>query len=1379
MRILSTIFVLSLFALKISAQPISKLIDSYLSSEVQKNKWLQSDISDWYITDQYTDAVTGLTHVYIQQRHSNIIVYNAISNFLIKDGKVLYFKSGFIDHLENKINTSQSKINPESAFQFTLTHLKKGKATLRSVNKKVTNNSFIYESPEISDEEVKIQLVYRQTEKGVRLAWDVSLKIKNEAHWWNVRTDALTGEFVDKNDFTVECNFEYAESTEEISENVSFLPPPTVADYNVFAFPVEAPNFGSRTLLTDPASLSASPFGWHDIDGISGAEYTITRGNNVYAYEDANNDDLPGYSPNGGANLHFDFPFTANAIPTANQDASITNLFYDNNAIHDYLYPLGFTEAAGNFQQNNYGNGGLGNDYVRAEGFDGGGTNNANFSTPPDGLQGTMQMFLWTGNTLSCTNLNITSNTFNGSMSAVTAQFSSIGNVTANLILVNDGAGTVTDACSAITNNIAGKIALIDRGTCTFVSKAQAAQTAGAVAVIIANNTSSGAFSMTGSPTLTIPVISISQADGATLKSALLSGTVITTISTCVANQIDGSFDNGIVIHEYGHGVSNRLTGGPSQAGCLGNAEQGGEGWSDWLALMMTIRPGDQGVTARGVGTYAKGQVSTGPGIRRFPYSTNMSINPQTYGSIAANTEVHAVGEIWCDVIWDMSWLLIDQYGFNANPNIAAAGNNIAMRLVLEGMKLQPCGPGFLDARDAILTADAILYNNAHRCLIWQAFARRGMGFNASQGSANVAGDETQNFNLPPFCLPPTQVPTAAFTSDVNSVSCGGSVKFTDQSVQAFEWLWDFGDQTTSTFQNPTHTFTAPGVYNVKLTVTNPLGSDFIIHTITVNPAFNISVSAVPASICQGQQIQLNALASGSANRSYLVTNIPFAPDAGTGTLVSLTDDQVSGSNPIGFTFNFFGQNYTNFYISSNGLITFSANMPASPVYGSSIPSSADPDNFIALAWNDLNPQNAGSTISYFTTGISPNRKLVVKYNTSHYGGTSFPFVVQAIMYEGTNVVEIHTTTISDASSFDASATTTQGLENLDGSSGVPVPGRNGTIFSASNDAYRFTQYIPYSYLWNPGNLNGAAQTVVPASTGAYTVRVSDGTACLASFSTPSITVNVVDDGNACTTDACNTSNGTATHTAVSVDDGNVCTTDACNSSSGAITHSAVSVDDGIACTTDGCNSVTGVFHIPNNCGVTFHSNIFIEGYYLGGGLMSNCLNITGISPDPLASDFVTISAMNPNSPYSFVDSQVGTLKTNGDVTVVFGPAVNAGNNYYVKINHRNSIETWSAAPVQLNANANYLFSSAITQAFNSNQALTNDNTYAALFSGDINQDGAIDGTDFLDFDGPNQAGAGGYHVADLNGDGAVDGSDFLIFDPNNQNGVGSSVPIP
>ncbi len=1079
-------FLLILFCLAITgyAQDNRSLITSHLNAERGKNNWLPGDINDWVISDQYTDKTTGLTHTYIQQRHNGIIVYNAISVFAIKENSVLFFKPGLIDHLENKVNTDQPSITPEDAIRFTLSYLKKSELkTLQLISCDATAKRFVYDAPEISSSPVKVQLVYRQTESKVLLAWDVSIELKDEPHWWNIRVNALTGKFIDKNDYTAEDN------------------------YNVFPFPLEAASFGSRSILTNPADLTASPYSWQDVNGVAGADYTITRGNNVYSYEDANNDNLPGYSPDGGAGLNFNFPFVANAAPLTNQDASLTNLFYDNNAIHDFLYKLGFDEVAGNFQQNNYGHGGLGNDYVKAEGFDGSGTNNANFSTPPDGGSGRMQMYLWTGSGSACSSLNISSASFNGPMTIAVGEFSSVGTVTANLILAVDGISPVNDGCSAITNNVSGKIVLIDRGLCNFINKAQAAQAAGAVGVIIANNVSGAPPAMSGTPPVSIPCVSISQANGNTLKSALLAGTVSATIVTCSSNQIDGSFDNGIVAHEYGHGLSNRLTGGPSQASCLGNGEQGGEGWSDWLALMMTIEPGDQGTDARGIGTYAKGQPVNGAGLRRFPYSTNMSINPQTYTSLAANPEVHAIGEIWCDVVWDMSWLLIDQYGFSSAFN-PGSGNYLAMRLVMEGMKLQPCGPGFLDARDAILTADALLYNNAHRCLIWQAFARRGMGYNALQGSANTAGDETAGFNMPPFCLPATQPPVAAFTSDLNTVSCGGTVHFTDQSTQAFNWSWNFGDQATSILQNPVHTFTSPGSYNVKLVVSNPLGSDSIVHAITVTSTFTANVTATPPVICSGDSVQLNAVGSGSTYRSYLVSSIPYAPLSIADTAVSLTDDQMSGVKSIGFTFNFFGTNYTNFYICSNGFITFSPGMSPNVVYGVAIPSVSTPNNLIALAWNDLNPQNAGSSIGYVTTGTAPNRKLVVRYTTSHYGGTIYPFVVQAILYESTNVIEIHTTTISNASAFDPDATTTQGLENADGSGGVAVPGRNSATFTASNDAYRFTPYTPYSYNWLPGNLNGPAQTVHPVTTGTYAVQVSDGTACVATFNSPLITVN-------------------------------------------------------------------------------------------------------------------------------------------------------------------------------------------------------------------------------------------------------------------------------
>jgi hypothetical protein len=238
---------------------------------------------------------------------------------------------------------------------------------------------------------------------------------------------------------------------------------------------------------------------------------------------------------------------------------------------------------------------------------------------------------------------------------------------------------------------------------------------------------------------IAIPVLSISMADGNIIKSALANNvTTIAAISTCTALPVDANFDNGVIAHEYGHGLSNRLTGGAAQSGCLSNAEQGGEGWSDWLALVTTIEPGDVANDARGIGTFLSNQATTGPGIRRNPYSYDMAINPVTYSYLAGNAGVHPIGEIWCSALWDMTWLLINQYGYNANTNDTIAGNNIAMRLVIEGMKLQPCSPGFIDARDAILSADALLYNSKHSCLIWQAFARRGMGTFASQGSSNL-----------------------------------------------------------------------------------------------------------------------------------------------------------------------------------------------------------------------------------------------------------------------------------------------------------------------------------------------------------------------------------------------------------------------------------------------------------------------------------------------------------------------------------------------------------------------------------------------------------------------------------------------------------------
>jgi extracellular elastinolytic metalloproteinase len=156
------------------------------------------------------------------------------------------------------------------------------------------------------------------------------------------------------------------------------------------------PGVTPQTLVSGPGSTgnAESPSGW--------VSTNTTIGNNVDAYldRDNNNGADAGGRPTSSTQ---DFVYTHDplAAPTTvtNQMLAVSNLFYLNNVIHDKLYRHGFNEAAGSFQTNNFGKGGAGNDPVNAEAQDGGGTNNANFSTPADGSRPRMQMYLWTSAT--------------------------------------------------------------------------------------------------------------------------------------------------------------------------------------------------------------------------------------------------------------------------------------------------------------------------------------------------------------------------------------------------------------------------------------------------------------------------------------------------------------------------------------------------------------------------------------------------------------------------------------------------------------------------------------------------------------------------------------------------------------------------------------------------------------------------------------------------------------------------------------------------------------------------------------------------------------------------------------------------------------------
>src|SRR5690606_27441003 len=236
------------------------------------------------------------------------------------------------------------------------------------------------------------------------------------------------------------------------------------------------------------------------------------------------------------------------------------------------------------------------------------------------------------------------------------------------------------------------------------------------------------------------PSVFTNYSNGQARINAMQTETVNVTLKGTGSYMLDGSFDNGIVAHAYRHGISTRLTGGPNQ-NCLGgltNNEQMGEGWLDWFGLMLTMKPGDQPETPRGIGTYAVGQPTNGIGIRLAPYSTDFAINDYTYGDTNDTQNVvspHGVGFVWATMLWDLTWAYVDKYGFDPDLYTGTGGNNKVMQVVIDGLKLQGCQPGFVVGRDAILAADTAM-GGKDQCLIWDVFARRGVGVNASQGTS-------------------------------------------------------------------------------------------------------------------------------------------------------------------------------------------------------------------------------------------------------------------------------------------------------------------------------------------------------------------------------------------------------------------------------------------------------------------------------------------------------------------------------------------------------------------------------------------------------------------------------------------------------------------
>jgi hypothetical protein len=494
---------------------------------------------------------------------------------------------------------------------------------------------------------------------------------------------------------------------------------------------------------------------------------TITSGNNVFAYADV----LPPQGFNDGdytaevtSDKTFDYQLNGEerASNLINGKAGVVNLFVVNNFLHDWWYDHGFDEAAGNAQADNFGRGGVGGDPLEVQGQDYSGLNNANMATPADGGSPRMQQFLY--NSKDAENgvdqgLTITSHPDLGMLQSL--QLSSFGPVqydtfSGEIVRLTDGdavnSGSEFDGCEAATNPeaLAGKIAIIDRGSCAFTVKVNNAQDAGAIGAIVVNNVDDGTPAPMGGddPNVTIPNVGLNFADGHAVYDLLEAGDTVTAELFSNFPLKDSSFDNGIVAHEWGHYIQNRLVGNAN--GLINfQGRAMGEGWSDFHSMMFLVKQADRNIEGNSefqvpyaTGTYVEDFFT---GIRRVPYTPNMEVNPLSFRHIesGAGTDVglvgtnvgspHAAGEVWGTVLWDVYVQLLNAHEFDV------AQTRMADYLVA-GYKLTPIAPTYTEARDALLAA-MFANDPADYQLALEAFARRGMGLSA------VSPDRTSTTN--------------------------------------------------------------------------------------------------------------------------------------------------------------------------------------------------------------------------------------------------------------------------------------------------------------------------------------------------------------------------------------------------------------------------------------------------------------------------------------------------------------------------------------------------------------------------------------------------------------------------------------------------------
>ena len=503
----------------------------------------------------------------------------------------------------------------------------------------------------------------------------------------------------------------------------------------------------------------------------------------------------------------------------------------------------------------------------------------------------------------------------------------------------------------------------------------------------------------------------------------------------------DSAFDAEIILHEHTHGLSNRRVGGGVGL-TLVQSRGLGEGWSDFYALALLSQPSDPldgNYAFAGYSSFLlKGSSQMDNyyfGIRRYPYTTEISRNPLTFKDIDPNqrslhtgipitsvpfiagvsaSEMHAVGEVWCSALWQARANFITKYGF-------ATGNRLILQLVTDAMNLTPPNPNFLQARDAILQADLLNNGAANFHELWNAFASRGMGLSAScLADSDTTSGVHESFDLPDNLLITPDTTTSSIgqpggpffpSSQTYAITNVGSGSIGWSVTKNSTWLSLSNEFGTVSSGGPAATVTASinnkanllpaGIYTSTLIFSNQVSGKTQSRQFTLRIGQPDYFTEIFANNNNDLAFHSWTFVPDGSGSFYSVCREPansFPVDPRAGRRLFLQDDNATNITVVGTnSVSLYGRRTSLLYVGSNGYITFDtgdgASAPTEDVHFSRAR--------IAALLDDLDP-TAGGVISWQQLGdrVAVTFSEVPEYSTDGKKNTN-SFQTE-LFYDGT-----------------------------------------------------------------------------------------------------------------------------------------------------------------------------------------------------------------------------------------------------------------------------------------------------------------------------------------------------------------------------------------